>query len=404
MFFLDSFKTSLGSLWANKLRSFLTLLGIVIGIYAVVTLLSVAQGIQKQISDQVEGLGPRTILVLPGESDSSEGGSPNLASQFAPSTLKTDDITLLTNKADLLEPNSIDYAIILGGTLKAGDKKATVLPMGGTLGVADNLGLKTIAQGRAMNPNDLTQKTATVFLTQSTADKLGVKVGDMVTLGKTSLKVTGIYQAPENAGLNFGDSQTPAIVPATLARDIIDSDQINRIIMKAKNVDQIDAAKSQVTKLISDQHGTSDFTVFLSSDLLKSVTQITDILKYAVVGIAAISLLVGGIGISNIMLVTVTERTREIGIRKAVGATEGAILTQFLIESVVLTVIGSLIGIGLAVLTTQIAAKVSPLKPDLNMQTMLLAVAMGAVAGIIFGLFPAFRAARKNPVEALRFE
>ncbi len=403
MFFLDSFKTSLSSLWANKLRSFLTLLGIVIGIYAVVTLLSVAQGIQKQISDQVEGLGPRTILVLPGESDSG-GSTPNLASQLAPSTLNTNDITLLTNKADLLEPGSIDYAIILGGVLKNGDKKATVLPMGATTGVAENLGLKTIATGRAMTANDLTEKTETVFITQSAADKLGVKTGDKVTLGKNTLTVTGIYQAPENAGLNFGDAQNPALVPATLARNIIGSDQINRIIVKAKNVDQIDAAKTQITKLINDNHGTNDFTVFLSSDLLKSVTQITDILKYAVVGIAAISLLVGGIGISNIMLVTVTERTREIGIRKAVGATEGAIMTQFLIESVMLTIIGSLIGIGLAVLTTQIAAKVSPLKPDLNMQTMLLAVAMGAVAGIIFGLFPAFRAARKNPVEALRFE
>lgn len=400
---LDSFRSAIKSLWASKLRSFLTLLGIIIGIYAVVTLLAMAQGLQKQIADQVEGLGPRTIIVIPGET--ADGSStPNIAAQFAPSTLKTSDITVLKAKADLLDPTSIEYAVILGGVLKHGDKQTTVLPMGTTPGVAENLGYKTIASGRAMTTADLVSKAKLVFINQSVADKLGVKVSDSVTLGKNSFTVQGIYANPDTAGLSPADTQNAALMPVTVAQDITGSDQINRIIAKANDVKQVDAAKAQVVSLISTEHGASDFTVLLSTDLLKSVTKITDILKYAVVGIAAISLLVGGIGISNIMLVTVTERTREIGIRKAVGATEGAILLQFLIESILLTMLGALIGLGLATLTSWVVGHYSPLKPAITSGTALLAIGMGLLTGVVFGLFPAARAAKKDPVHALRFE
>jgi len=398
---LENFRTAIKSLWANTLRSFLTLLGIVIGIYAVVTLLSVAQGIQKQISDQVEGLGPRTIIILPGASDN---GSFNISAQLAPSTIHLTDVALLETQADLIDPTNVDYAIILGGILQNGQTKVSALPMGATPGVATNLGYKTVNSGREMTADDLAVKRSVMFINQSTADKLGVKIGGTVTLGKNSFTIVGIYANPDTAGLSPADSQNAVLIPATVAQDISGSDLINRVIVKAKDVNQVDAAKTQITKLLTDKHGATDFTVLLSSDLLKSVTKITDLLKYAVVGIAAISLLVGGIGISNIMLVTVTERTREIGIRKAVGATEGAIMIQFLIESILLTVIGSLIAIGLASITTAFVARYSPLQPDLNMQTILLAVGMGAVAGIIFGLFPAGRAARKNPVRALKYE
>lgn len=399
----DSLISAFRSIWANKMRSFLTLLGIVIGIYTVVTLLAVATGLQKQIAEQVEGLGPRTMIILPGETEAG-AATPNFAAQLAPSTLKNTDITLLQEKADLIDQDQIDYAIILGGALRQGDKKATVLPMGATPGVAANLGYKTISSGRAMTSDDVANKSKVIFINQVVALKLAVAVGDTVSLGKDNLVVTGIYDDPDSAGLSPADSQNAALMPVTVAQDISGSNQINRIIAKAKDVNQVDAAKAQVTKVLGDAHGTTDFTVLLSSDLLKSVTKITDILKYAVVGIAAISLLVAGIGISNIMLVTVTERTREIGIRKAVGATETAILAQFLIEAVVLTVVGSLIGLGLASLTSIAAAKFSPLDPVITWQTVALAVGMGVLAGVVFGLFPAIRAARKNPVEALRFE
>ncbi len=403
MIILTNFRIAWRSLWANKMRSFLTLLGIVIGIYAVVTLLSLAQGIQKQIADQVEGLGPRTIIILPGETE--EGTStPNFAAQFAPSTLKATDITLLRGDADLVEPDTIDYAIILGGILRAGDKKATATPIGATIGLPENVGYKTLASGRALTNQDISNKAPVMFINQAVADKLSVKVGDTIQLGKTSFTVEGIYNNPENGGIGPADATNAAIMPVTVAQDITGSNQVNRIIVKAKDVNMVNDAKAQVTTLLTQAHGANDFTVLLSSDLLKSVTQITDILKYAVVGIAAISLLVGGIGISNIMLVTVTERTREIGIRKAVGATESAIMIQFLIEAVLLTVIGALLGIGLARITTLVVARFSPLEPVMTLSTVLMAIGMGAIAGVIFGLFPAFRAARKNPVEALRFE
>jgi putative ABC transport system permease protein len=175
-------------------------------------------------------------------------------------------------------------------------------------------------------------------------------------------------------------------------------------LAQAVDIESVDEAKAEIISLLKAKHGAEDFTVLLSSDLLSSVTQITDILKYAVVGIAAISLLVGGIGISNIMLVTVTERTREIGIRKAVGATESAILLQFLIESIMLTLIGSLVGLAMAWGTALAVANFTPLEPAVTTTTVLLAIGMGALTGIVFGIFPAARAARKHPVRALRYE
>lgn len=398
----EALKTASKSLWANKLRSFLTLLGMVIGIYAVVTLLSMAQGLQAQISEQVEGFGPRAIFVLPGETE--EGAAtPNFTAQFAPSTIFVEDVEYLRENATLIE-DQVDYVVIVGGILKSGDKKAAVLPLGVTTGIPENFGLEEINSGRAINNDDISSKNMVIFVTVATAEKLEVEIGSIISLGAEEFTLAGIYNDPENGGLSFGDSQNIAIIPATVASKINQSNQIGRILVQAKDIDSVEAAQAEITSLLTEKHGTEDFTVFLSSDILSSITQITDVLKFAVVGIAAISLLVGGIGISNIMLVTVTERTREIGIRKAVGATEGAIMLQFLIESIMLTIIGSVIGLALAWGTSVAVASFTPLEPVLTNSTILLAIGMGATTGIIFGLFPAWGAARKHPVKALRYE
>lgn len=396
----DAFRSALKSLWVNKLRSFLTLLGIVIGIYAVVTLLSLARGVQGQVTTAVEGFGPTLIMIMPGE-DTGEG-SFNVGSAFAPSTLFVDDVKLLEQKADLVAPGSIGYVSYTGGALKKGDKKLTGFPFGGNPEVFPYLSLEKVS-GRFMTAEDLQTKSRTVFITDKAAEKLGATVGDVVTLGVTELKVEGIFRVKEEAKLDPTSSDS-IVIPATLAHELNQSEQVGQIMLKAKDVDSVTGAKDQIAKLLTDKHGVADFTILLPTDLLKQFTEITDILTLMVVGIAAISLLVGGIGISNIMLVTVTERTREIGIRKAVGATEGAILLQFLIEAVVLTVFGAVIGIGMAAITGTVVAQFSPLDPVLSAQTILLAIGMAVLTGVIFGLFPAIRAARKNPVDALRFE
>lgn len=396
----DSFISALRSIWNNKLRSFLTVLGIVIGIYAVVTLLSLARGVQSQVTTAVDSFGPTLIMIMPGE-DTGEGAF-NVGSAFAPSTLFLDDIKLLEQKADLVEPGSIGYVSYTGGALKKGDKKLTGFPFGGNPAVFPYLSLEKIS-GRDMTQADLDNATHTVFITEKSAEKLGAAVGDTVALGPTDLTVAGIFRVKEEAKLDPTSSDS-IVIPVTLAHQLNKTEQVGQIMLKAKDADSVLSAKDQVAKLLTEKHGAADFTISLPSDLLKQFTEITDVLTLMVVGIAAISLLVGGIGISNIMLVTVTERTREIGIRKAVGATEMVILLQFLIESIVLTVIGALIGIGLASITGILIGKYSPLDPSLNTETILLALGMAAVTGIVFGLLPAIRAARKNPVEALRFE
>ncbi len=396
----DAFRSALKSLWVNKLRSFLTLLGIVIGIYAVVTLLSLARGVQGQVTTAVEGFGPTLIMIMPGE-DTGEG-SFNVGSAFAPSTLFLDDVELLDQKADLVASGSIGYVSYTGGALKKGDKKLTGFPFGGNPEVFPYLSLEKLS-GREMTADDLRNKSRTVFITEKAAEKLGAVVGDKVTLGVTELTVEGIFRVKEEAKLDPTSSDS-IVIPATLAHELNQSEQVGQIMLKAKDIDSVTTAKEQIAKLLTEKHGIADFTILLPTDLLKQFTEITDILTLMVVGIAAISLLVGGIGISNIMLVTVTERTREIGIRKAVGATEGAILSQFLIEAIVLTVFGALIGIGMAAVTGALVARFSPLDPVLNAETILLAIGMAVLTGVVFGLFPAIRAARKNPVDALRFE
>lgn len=401
--FFEAVKTAFKSLWSNKLRSFLTLIGMVIGIYAVVTLLAMAQGLQKQISDQVEGLGPRVIFVLPGETEE-DSSIPNFASQFAPSTIFVDDVEYLKENSTLLE-DQIDYVVIVGGTLRKDDKRVSALPFGSTVGVPEIVGLTEIVSGRALSQTDIQQKRRVIFLDQTTADKLEANTGDTINLGLEEFELAGIYKDPEGSGLSFGDSSSFVIIPATVASEINQSNQVNRIVAIAKDVEKVEEARDEITELLKEKRsGNQDFTVLLSSDLLDSITQITDLLKFAVVGIAAISLLVGGIGVSNIMLVTVTERTREIGIRKAVGATESAILLQFLIESIILTTIGALIGLTMAWATSEAVAAFTPLQPSITTGTVWLAIGMGAVTGILFGIFPAARAARKHPVNALRYE
>lgn len=395
----DSFKSAFTSLWANKMRSFLTVLGIVIGIYAVVTLLSAARGVQKQIAGFVEDFGPRTILIMPGEQ--AEAGAPSISGITAPSTIFVDDTTYLKDKATLLD-GEVDYAVFFGGLVNHNDKKLNGLPVGITPG-AEELFSVEIVDGRSINDTDLATKKRAIVLSEKSAEQLGVKVGDSVKIGATTFEIIGLFTIDEQLNLTSTTGDM-FLVPASVANEINKSDAVNRIVVKAKTVEEVDSAINEVKALLTEKHGTSDFSVFKPTDLLQTVNQITDVMAYLVVGIASISLLVGGIGISNIMLVTVTERTREIGIRKAVGATESAILLQFLIEAILLTLFGSLIGIGLARLSTLLIAKFSPLDPVMSWQTILLAVGMGTIAGIIFGLFPAIRAARKNPVEALRFE
>ncbi len=396
---IDAFLSALKSLWANKLRSFLTLLGIVIGIYTVVTLLAVAQGLQKQITSSVESFGPKTVMILPGEEV--KNGTPNITANFAPSTLFVEDVDYLAKHAKLIG-STVDYATFIGGVVTHGDKKMSGLPVGITPGAIDLFSLNIVA-GRNITSEDLAAKNNVIVISKKSIDALSAKLGDTLEIGMNKFIIVGLFEMKDQLSITSSTGEM-FLIPATVANSINHSEQVNRIVVYSRTIENVDKAREEVRMLLTAKHGSADFTVLKPSDLLDTVKQITDMLKYAVVGIAAISLLVGGIGISNIMLVTVTERTREIGIRKAVGATQGAILLQFLIESVVLTIIGAAIGLTLAIITSLLTAKFSPLEPSITPFTVVLALAMGALTGIVFGLFPAIRAARKNPVEALRFE
>jgi putative ABC transport system permease protein len=396
---IDSLRSALKSIWANRLRSFLTILGVIIGIYAVVTLLAAAQGVQKQITSSVEDFGPKTIMILPGEE--AENGTPNITANFAPSTLFVDDIIYLSQNAKLID-QPVDYATFIGGLVSKDTTKISGLPVGITPGAADLFSV-VIKEGEGISQENVDKKEKVIVISKNAAEKLGATIGDELSIGANNFKLTGIFEIEQELNLT-SSSGDMFLIPVTVANEINQSEQVNRVVVYAKDINKVDEAREEVKNLLTAKHGSTDFTVLKPTDLLETINQITDVLAYMVVGIASISLLVGGIGISNIMLVTVAERTREIGIRKAVGATEGAILLQFLIEAVLLTVIGSVIGLLMAYGTSLLAAKYSPLEPLITLQTIGIALSMGGIAGIVFGLFPAIRAARKNPVEALRFE
>jgi putative ABC transport system permease protein len=222
-------------------------------------------------------------------------------------------------------------------------------------------------------------------------------------IGKEPFTVVGYFAKSDQLSLGL-NIDTTVIIPLPTAEALTHSDRVHRIWAFSRDPRNLAAAKAQIKTLLLDRHGEEDFSILEQREVLSLLDRILTIMTALVSGLAAISLLVGGVGIMNIMLVSVTERTREIGLRKAVGATTGAILAQFLIEAAVLSLLGSAVGVALAWVATRLAAIYSPLQPIMTPQALGLATAVGIVIGILFGLVPAVRAATKNPIDALRYE
>ena len=399
---------ALESLSANKLRSALTVLGIMIGVAAVIAMLAIGRGAQNTITGSIEGIGTNLLFVSQNRS--------NDVSNPKPLTIK-DAETI----ADPLQAPSVALAapVVEGRQELSFGGETTSTSVSGVTPEYASVRNLTIAEGEFINQDQNQGRSSVVVLGPETAETLfgrsqGV-VGESVRIEGQPFRVIGVLEA--QGGSAFGSQDDLALVPLATAQARLlrrsPGDSVDSIQVQAASADTVSQASEEIAQILRTRHrtvvGVDDFTITSQQAFLDTAQTITSVFTIFLGGIAAISLLVGGIGIMNIMLVSVTERTREIGLRKALGARKMDILTQFLAESLVLSLLGGVIGIllgwGLSGLVGRIAAASNAaINPAIGLDTVLLATLFAMAIGLFFGIYPANRASNLEPVEALRYE
>ncbi|MBI3956729.1 MAG: ABC transporter permease [Candidatus Kerfeldbacteria bacterium] len=406
---LDNIRTALAALWGNKIRSFLTMLGVIIGVFSIVTLIGIGQGVKQDVSSEITQLGANLIVVLPGQVRT-EDGQFNPSGSLGASTLTDEDVVELGKLPDITERSPMS---LLAGLPTA---DGTTAPGTLTLAVEPSyfrlFSTADLVAGRLITADDLAAKSAVAVLDLGPRRKLFPNLTPEQVLGKTFLfsgkefSVIGLLETPPSSSAFGGSGFSDALfLPYSTAQAEFENTQVFRILLQAnENADVKTVAATVKEKLKQLHHNTEDITVLTQDDLLDIVDSVVGLITSAVAGIGSISLIVGGIGIMNIMLVSVTERTKEIGLRKAIGASNSAILGQFLIEAVVLGLLGGLLGVLLATGVGVIIQNQANVSVVVNGTSVGIAVLFSALIGIIFGVAPAIRAARLNPIDALRYE
>jgi putative ABC transport system permease protein len=409
---LESMRVALRSLGANKLRSTLTMLGIIIGVGAVIALLSIGQGAGAAITEQVQGIGSNLIIVFPGAV--TRAGQPPTSG-----TLTLTDSNALEDRVCC--PSIAVVAPVYQRTaqISYGGNNVNSQVTGVTPSYEAVRNWRT-ASGRFIDERDLQTSARVTVIGKATAKNLfGTQdpIGKSIKINRIPFKVIGVMVEKGGTSMFGGNQDDVLFVPLTTAGQRLFGSaaqtpqgalRVSSVLISAVNEKQIDAAMAQITQVLRERHKIQyqqdDFTVLSQKDLLGALNQITDILTLFLAAIAAISLLVGGIGIMNIMLVSVTERTREIGIRKAIGARRQDIMTQFLIEAVTMSVAGGVIGILFGAAIGVVVNATGVIKTTLDPTSVMLAVGFSVAVGLFFGLYPAARAAGLHPIEALRYE
>lgn len=403
----ETFFESLGTLTLNKLRTGLAILGIVIGIGSVITLISLGQATQQSVQNQIESLGANLLTVIPGSQ--SQGGVRGAAG--GDTTLTNEDATAIETSQQITTVKTVSPEVQKRVQITAGRNNTNVQVIGATAAYME-VHKVSIDSGAFITNQDNTAMTKVIVLGPQVVSDLfpdgSDPIGQTVRVNNMSFRVIGVTVS--KGGTGFQNQDNLAYIPLNTAqREVFGQTYLNSIALEAKSPDVMTDGQNQVGYLLLARHKLSDpaqadFSIFSQQDILNTASQTTGVFTTLLSGIAAISLLVGGIGIMNIMLVTVTERIREIGLRKALGAKKKIIITQFLIESIILTFTGGVIGVLLGVIISFGFSVFLNFPFVLSPESILLAFVVSAGIGILFGWYPAQKAANLQPIEALRYE
>jgi len=403
MNFLESTKMALRALTANKLRSTLTMLGIIIGNASVIAMVGVGEGAQDYVTEQIEGLGPNVLFIVPGSQETQR------ATFNVPKTLVLSDADAIAQQVQSVDEVAAEFND--RGLITRGNRNTNATIVGTTPGFLPVRNFE-VQQGRFFTDLDMRRSNPVAVLGPDLAERLmddRDPIGQQIRVKNVSFQVIGILdEKGSNLGLNYDDAVVIPITTMTnrlVGRTSPYGIELTYISVSIETQEQMDAAKFQIANLLRLRHqivGEDDFTINSQQDLLEIVGTISGALTIMLAAIAGISLFVGGIGIMNIMLVSVKERTQEIGLRKAIGASQQDILVQFMIEAIILSAAGGLIGTGVGIGGSLLIGVATPFQPGVSFAAAGVAVAVSGGIGLFFGVVPARQAAKLDPIVALR--
>jgi len=409
MTIFDSYNTALKNLRVNKRRSLLTMLGLIIGISSVILVISTGAGAQSLITGQVVARGTDQIVVLSGASDPE--GPPAQALGIVITTLTEEDKDALLDKHNVSHIAYVSGYITGNGVLKWESENRNVSYTGANADyeIIENV---TVERGRFFSKAENEARDAVVVMGSALAEEIfgnSELIGERVKIDGKQFRVIGVL-APQGSSI-FEDVDNALLMPLRVAQyELLGVRLVSVIRSKVDSEQYIDQTEKEIAQTLLDRHGEEDFSIRNSASLLDILTTITDALKFFLVAIAGVSLFVGGIGIMNIMLIAVKEKTREVGLRKSVGATDTDILRQFLIETIVLSLLGGLIGLLIGVLLAfGIARGVQAAGYDgykfiVSLNSIVASLGVTMLIGLVFGVYPARRAASLDPIDALHYE
>ena len=391
----QSFKMAVKAIAGNKMRSFLTILGVVIGVVAIVVLVSIGQGANSSVVESIEGMGTNLITA-------------NINAR----RMNPIDLDSLNELAQNEVISYVAPIASVSGTVKAGTTTYDDGVVQGTTPGYESIRNWTVAEGRFLQQPDIDNRSfVAVIGSEAATEMYGTThaVGETFSLNGYTITVVGVLEAVGSSASGSNDNQI--LIPFTLAQRLSNQTSISSFYVSAASSAQVEQAQAAVESYLEkafENYNTRSFgtqySVFNQTEMLSTLNETTNTLTLMLGGIAAISLLVGGIGIMNIMLVSVSERTREIGIRKAIGAARGNILTQFLIESLVVSLMGGLLGLAISVVAVKALAPVLQMTLTIPVNVAWMAIAFSVFIGVVFGMYPANKASKLRPIQALHYE
>jgi len=401
MSLFESIRLAIEALLSNKGRSALTMLGVIIGVLAVISLVAIGEGAKAYVTKELMGIGSNLMVVTPGKSKTS--GGPPIEGANSAKKLTYEDSEFLARRASSLKNVA---PIVLGtGKVKYENRSRDTTVLGVTYEFQQVRNLH-VEIGSFVNSDDVEARRRVCVLGRLVKQELfgeSNPLGKMVKINDVSFRVVGIM---EKKGVTFGFNIDDLVfIPIKTAQELYDTDKIYEILAAAASEKEVDEAKRQITQLLTKRHREEDFTITTQAAMLETMNSILTTLTWVLGAIAGISLVVGGIGIMNIMLVSVTERIREIGIRKAVGAKRRDILSQFLVESITISSVGGLLGVLLGIgLARGLSFSFPALPVQISLWSVLLALSFSVCVGVFFGVYPARKASKLDPIVALRHE